>query len=129
MEQQTLRMVKDYITNALSKHAVGITPEQLLDSGAIFYMNGNDGTDFDWRFNNRTCEFMVFYKSTNYGIMQVVVTDCGFIKGYYYADNGKADAIHLESQYVGAIEALELKNWLEDNFDDKMLWDKPIDFD
>ena len=28
--------------------------------GKIYYMNGNDGTDFDWKCNGRTCEFMVF---------------------------------------------------------------------
>ena len=31
--------------------------------GKIYYMNGNDGTDFDWNCNGRTCEFMVFHEN------------------------------------------------------------------
>ena len=31
--------------------------------GKIYYMNGNDGTDFDWKCNERICEFMVFHEN------------------------------------------------------------------
>ena len=34
---------------------------ELLDNGAVFYMNGNDGTDFDWQVNNHLCEFFTYY--------------------------------------------------------------------
>ena len=39
--------------------------------GKIYYMNGNDGTDFDWEANDRLCEFMVFHEN-----------EYGYIKNY-----------------------------------------------
>lgn len=53
-----------------------VTDEMLDTNGAIHYMNGNDGTPFDWNCNNRLCEFILFHKN---GI--------GFIKAYVDSDN------------------------------------------
>lgn len=73
----------------------GVSPDELLDNGAIYYMNGNDGTDFDWQCNKRTCEFMVFYKESKLGFAKVSIDTEGNLSGYYWSDEG-----HGEGEYV-----------------------------
>lgn len=50
-----------------------ITDDMLYGRGAIYYMNGNDGTFFDWTVNDRCCEFFVFYRSTELGFIKLFV--------------------------------------------------------
>ena len=50
-----------------------ITDDMLDSNGAIYYMNGNDSTPFDWNCNNRLCEFYVFHKN-----------EIGFIKAFVW---------------------------------------------
>lgn len=38
-----------------------VTPRQLEQDGAVFYMNSQNGTEFDWYVNDRLPSFMVFY--------------------------------------------------------------------
>ena len=68
-----------------------LTKEDMVDDGAIYYRNGNDGTDFDWQCNNRTCEFTMFYKSTELGFAKLYLTDEGYLEGYMWLDEGKAE--------------------------------------
>ena len=58
------------------KMCPNITNDMLYNNGAIYYMNGNDGTEFDWNMNNRLCEFLVFHKN-----------EMGFIKAFVNMDN------------------------------------------
>ena len=53
-----------------------VTDEMLDDNGAIYYMNGNEGTPFDWKVNGRLCEFFIYHKN-----------EAGFIKTYIHKDN------------------------------------------
>lgn len=39
-----------------------VTDDMLDTNGAIYYMNGNDSTPFDWNCNNRLCEFLFSIK-------------------------------------------------------------------
>lgn len=55
--------VVDYINKAKEKY--NISNDMLLENGSIYYMNGNDGTAFDWDCNDVTCEFICFYKTTD----------------------------------------------------------------
>jgi hypothetical protein len=90
-------------------------------------MNGNDGTDFDFGMNDRTCEFMSFYKSTNYGFFKVFVTRDGKITGYAYLDGGHGEAIHLEPKHVGEKEAKEFARALQLYADNLKKWDCNIE--
>lgn len=70
-------------------------------------MNANDGTNFDFGMNDRTCEFMSFYKSSNYGFF--------------------GEAIRLEPKHVGAEEAKEFARALQKYADDLKKWDCNIE--
>ena len=104
-----------------------ITDSMLLDNGTIFYMNANDGTGFDFSMNDRTCEFMSFYKSSNYGFFKVYVTRDGKITGFAYLEEGYGEAIRLEPKNVGEKEAKEFARTLQKYADDLKKWDCNIE--
>ena len=89
-------------------------------------MNGNDGTDFDWDCNNRVCEFMKFYKSTEYGLIKVFVKRNGKIDGYLYKEEGKAQGIELKPIYITENQAKKFMEYLMENYDKKGLWDSIV---
>lgn len=124
---EILQAIFDYIEENISKYAKEITNEQLTDNGAIYYMNGNDGTGFDFKYNGRTCEFMKFYKSTELGLIKAYLTADGFIKGYLWKDEGKAEAIHLEKvKLTKSKNAKEFAIALFEEYDEKRKWDEII---
>lgn len=89
--QNVINKGRNAIVNAF-KDIIAKNPDaELLDGGAIYYMNGNDGTEFDWEANGRTCEFFVFYKSTELGIGKVFITTSGDLEGYYFHDEGQGE--------------------------------------
>ena len=90
--------VVDYINKVKEKY--NISNDMLLENGSIYYMNGNDGTAFDWDCNDNTCEFMCFYKTTDLGCIKVYVTVWGQIKGYVFLNKGYDEAITLEIEDI-----------------------------
>lgn len=102
-----------------------VTDDMLCGDGAIYYMNGNDGTEFDWSVNNRCCEFCLFYKETKMGFIKVYVNKDDTISGYAYdKENGKAIKIKHTKLIKG--EAYYLASVLKKEADDKNIYDKDI---
>lgn len=125
-QKQLLEQVLDYARAARQKYMPSVSDEDLCDNGAIYYMNGNDGTDFDWNCNGRVCEIMQFYKITELGLLKVYPHSDGYIYGYIYGDEGRGEAIELEPEFIGIKEAEKIKDYLEARFDDNELWDEII---
>lgn len=121
------QQVLDYIKSSIRDRFSEITDSMLIENGTIFYMNGNDGTNFDFDMNDRTCEFMSFYKSSNYGFFKVYVTRSGVIDGYAYLEEGHGEAIRLEPKHVGAEEAKEFARALQKYADGLKKWDCNIE--
>lgn len=121
------QQVLDYIKSSIRDRFPEITDSMLIENGTIFYMNGNDGTNFDFDMNDRTCEFMSFYKSSNYGFFKVYVTRSGLIDGYAYLEEGHGEAIRLEPKHVGAEEAKEFARALQMYADNLKKWDCNIE--
>lgn len=121
------QQVLDYIRDNIRDRFPEITDDMLLENGTIFYMNGNDGTGFDFGMNDRTCEFMSFYKSSNYGFFKVYVTRDGTITGFAYLEEGHGEAIHLEPEHVGEKEAKEFARALQLYADNLKKWDCNIE--
>lgn len=123
VKQQVLNYIRDNIRDRFPE----ITDDMLIENGTIFYMNGNDGTDFDFDMNDRTCEFMSFYKSSDYGFFKVYVTRSGLIDGYAYLEEGHGEAIRLEPKHIGEKEAKEFARALQLYTDDLKKWDCNIE--
>lgn len=101
-----------------------ITDKDLDTNGAIHYMNGNDGTDFDWSVNDRLCEFMIFHQDER-----------GFIK-VFVGKNNAADVYIYETGDVSPtqkyqkklnVPAEEFASLMYEITDAKGLFDRPID--
>jgi hypothetical protein len=125
MESSKNKLV-DYIERA-KKILPNITNDMLVENGTIYYRNGNDGTDWDWDENNRSCEFMSFYESSGLGIVKVFFTRRGYIEGYAYPNEGKGEAIALEKEYIGIQEIEDIIEKLYRQADLKYKWNCSID--
>lgn len=123
--RQVINTVIRYFDD-IRKQYPDITNDMLDTNGAIHYMNGNDGTDFDWDVNDRLCEFYVFHKN-EYGFIKVLVSKNGEMSAYVYLDNGFASAIEVEPRYLCADDVEDLCKVLYRNADCKSIWDEPID--
>lgn len=92
--------------------------------GKIYYMNGNDGTDFDWNCNGRVCEFMVFHEN-EMGYIKLLVNNDNGVNVYVYQDGGMNPTQELTKHYDK--NPLELANFLYRTFDKNGLWDESIE--
>lgn len=104
-----------------------------MENGAIYYMNGNDSTPFDWNCNNRTCEFYMFWKENQMGAIKVFVRNDGTIEGYVYDTPNTMQGRQIKSIPIDdnpsinhANKAYRFKNWLVKNFDNQNKWDMQV---
>ena len=66
-----------------------VTPQQLEQDGAVFYMNSQNGTEFDWYVNDRLPSFMVFYNDkANLGAVKLHLNRNGTVSVYLYGEQG-----------------------------------------
>lgn len=112
--------------NEIRKDYPQITNDLLLEDGAIYYMNANDGTKFDWYCNDRLCEFYLFYKENEYGFLKVFVNRDNTISGYVYLENGFGTPICInkkEFKNAYSLYTLMLHNADNENKYDQKLED------
>lgn len=101
-----------------------ITDDMLDNNGAIYYMNGNDSTRFDWNCNNRLCEFYVYHKN-EIGFIKAFVNRDNTIDMYIYEDAGMIPTYEFteEMENLKTNSFANLMNYIADN---ENLWDRPI---
>lgn len=108
------------------KMCPGITDDMLLDSGAIYYMNGNDGTDFDWRYNGRLCEFCIYFKN-EIGFIKVFVNCNNKIDVFIYRNAGMYPTHSFEDFLEKDCKASDFCENMLKIADEKCKWDAKID--
>ena len=106
------------------KAKYGLKNEELVADGAVHYMNGNDGTDFDWAANDRVCEFVVFYKASEMGALIVKYNKDGTETVYFYKDGDWKPT--AEEVKACPFDVAELAGYLYGTFDQHNIWDQPI---
>lgn len=113
----------------------GLKPSDIVGTGAIYYRNGNDGTDFDWSMNDRTCEFMMFYNTEEQlGFAKVWVDKQGNLGGYTWDDEGHGEGKEISvsgfTQYPEEFAALCFEQAdMKGLFDapiNQIKWDEPV---
>lgn len=104
-----------------------VDDEKLCDGGKIYYMNGNDSTEFDWSVNDCLCEFMVFWKTSEVGYIKVSVNKSGVANWYVYDDGAWKPKASGNIQLVTEYEALTFAATMVVISDNKFLWDSKID--
>lgn len=122
--QKIIGKIKAVFAEIREKYPL-ITDEDLHSKGAIFYMNGNDGTDFDWNANEHTSEFYVYHEN-----------EIGFIKLYvnkgdtytaYVFPNGEMSATETVRGKLDKGDSLYLAALLYRKADREYIYDAIID--
>lgn len=112
----------------LQKALPDVKNSDLEKDGAIFYMNGNNGTAFDWYVNEHLSDFFIFYNDKeNLGAMKAMLYSDGTLSLYIYGDRGHAEPVYFE-EHIDATsdELLVLAAVLTENADGKSIWDEDI---
>ena len=124
--QKIKEKILNYINDARKEHSE-ITDDMLCENGAVYYMNRNDGTYFDWQVNHRLCEFFLFYEETELGFIKVCISKRDMIYGYMYLEKGNSKPIRLEEKRLEKGDANYLRKLLLQEADHKGLYDMSID--
>lgn len=117
------------IENAMKENLPEVSSDALEENGKVYYMNGKNGTEFDWFVNNHLPTFMVFYNDEkNLGAVKATVYTDGWIDLYLYDENGEHLAKEVQTQLdIDESDLLKLAVCLRCNADDKRIWDAAID--
>lgn len=121
--------VKEIMENSIKKYMPDISFNDLEDNGAVFYMNGKNGTEFDWYVNNKVSNFMMFYNDEdNLGAVKTTLCNNGALMIYVYGEKGKTIVQEIES-YLDVTEEdiLWIATMLRNEADDKGIWDENIE--
>lgn len=102
-----------------------ITDNMLDTNGAIHYMNGNDGTSFDWNANDRLCEFYVYHKN-EMGFIKAFVNRDNTIDMYIYEDGGMKPTYKFTEEMEN-LSAKSFANLMDYIADREYKYDRPID--
>ena len=88
--QERIEKIKNVFAEIRNEYPF-ITDEDLDENGAIYYMNGNDGTDFDWNANDHTSEFYMYHEN-EIGFIKLYVNNDDTYTAYVYP-NGEMRAV------------------------------------
>ena len=122
--QEIIEKIKGVFAEIREKYPL-IADEDLHSKGAIFYMNGNDGTDFDWNANDHTSEFYMYHEN-----------EIGFIKLYvnkgdtytaYVFPNGEMSSTETIRGNLNKGDSLYLAALLYRKADREYIYDAVID--
>ena len=126
---KNLLELKKIIIDSIKKYLPDLSFDELEGNGAIFYMNGKNGTEFDWYVNDKLSDFMVFYDDEdNMGAIKATLYNKGDILLYVYGENGQTMVQEIKTYIdVKEDELLALATLLRCEADDKRIWDADIE--
>ena len=116
--------IKDFIDKVISDN--GIEKSSLYENGAVYYENGNDGTDFDFEVNGRTCEFYVYYGNGD-GAIKCFVTEKEIVAYVYPEENPFSGDYKRVAAPMGVrFDLRKLCEALYGTFDMNEIWDEAV---
>lgn len=84
-----IRQLKEIIATGRKEHLPEVPVSAYEKEGAVFYMNGKNGAEFDWYVNEKISDFMVFYDDeSNLGAVKLTIYDEGDVRMYIYGEKG-----------------------------------------
>ena len=126
---KVLSEIKEIINKSIREYLPDVRSGDLEENGNIYYMNGKNGTEFDWYVNEHISDFIVFYNDeANLGAVKLTLYVDGNILIYVYGDKGNTIVQKLETAIdITEQEMLGLAVLLKKEADDKKIFDKAID--
>ncbi len=124
-----LEKIQTIICEAIKENLSDVSSVDLEESGKVYYMNGKNGTEYDWFVNDHLPVFMVFYNDeNNLGAVKATVYIDGSMLLYLYDEKGKHLAKEIQTHLdINEEELLKFAVYLRCNSDDKKIWDSAID--
>ena len=125
---KVLSEIKALIDKSISEYLPDVQSGDLEENGSIYYMNGKNGTEFDWYVNEHISDFMVFYNDEkNLGAVKFTLYTDGKVLVYIYGDKGNTVVQKIETSInITEQEILILAIILKKSADDKRIFDKDI---
>ena len=123
-----LEEIKKIINENIKKYMPDLKSSDLEENGTIYYMNSQNGTEWDYNANEHLSPFMVFYNNKeNLGIAKLLVYNDGTSILYLYNENGKKLYKTIETKInVKDNELLKFAVLLKTQMDDKSIWNANI---
>lgn len=107
---------------------MNVDKSRLYDNGAIYYMNGNDGTDFDFNCNDRACEFYMYWPSED-GALKLLLSKDKIIM-YYYPEEDPYNHELLVKRDIpnnNDYDLYEVCTYLYGSYDRKNIYDEKVE--
>lgn len=124
-----LSEIKEIVKQNLKEYLPEVKPSNLEENGMVYYMNGKNGTEFDWYVNEHLPSFMVFYNDEqNLGAVKLLIYTNGGVVLYIYGDKGNKVIKEVQTSIeVTENELFNLAVILRSEADEKNIWDASID--
>jgi len=124
-----LKEIKKIIDSNIELYLPHVKISDLENDGEIYYMNGKDGTEFDWYVNDKLPPFMVFYNDeANLGAVKLLLYNDGGIVVYIYDEKGKKLIKEVNTNLdANKTDIFELAVILRNEADDKSIWGAGIE--
>lgn len=124
-----LNEIKEIIKKNINEYLPEVKPSNLEENGTVYYMNGKNGTEFDWYVNEHLPSFMVFYNDEqNLGAAKLLIYANGKVVLYLYEDKGNKLIKEIETSIeIIEDELFKLAVILKNETEDKDIWDESID--
>ena len=124
-----LNEIKEIIKQNINEYLPEVKSSDLEENGTVYYMNGKNGTEFDWYVNEHLHSFMVFYNDKqNLGAAKLLIYTNGEVVLYIYGDKGNKTIKEVQTSIkVTENELFNLAVILRSEADEKSVWDASID--
>ncbi|MBP3801263.1 MAG: DUF2185 domain-containing protein [Clostridia bacterium] len=124
-----LSEIKKIAKENISKYLPDVKMGDLEENGMIYYMNGNNGTEFDWHVNGKISSFMAFYNDKkNLGAIKLTINTDSSLEIYIYGAKGEKLVKEEKTTIdVSEDEIFKLAVILKNQADDKKIWDASIE--
>ncbi|MCR5104915.1 MAG: DUF2185 domain-containing protein [Eubacterium sp.] len=121
--------IQEQIHSTIKENLPNLSFSELEENGKVYYMNGKNGTEFDWYVNEHLPSFMVFYNDEdNLGVAKADVYEDGGMIIYLFDDHGKNFLKEVKvSLDVEKCDLLSLAVCLRLNADEKRIWDASLE--
>lgn len=120
--------IESLVNDNINTYLPDVSRDNFEKNGAVYYMNGKNGTEFDWFVNDRLSDFFVFYDDEeSLGAIKLNLYYNGDAIIYIYDDNGH----HLKEEINASVEVteeelLKFAVLLKNVMDDEGVWDVEI---
>ena len=119
-----LMEVSKLLKENMKKYLPEVNDEELEENGKIYYMNGNNGTSFDFYINSHLSPFMIFYDDeANMGAVKAILDIEGNLDIYFFKNHEEEPCEQISVVVdVNENEILELAVIMNRIADDEEKW-------